>query len=79
MESLYKNADAIITIEGKQYALFKKGNLKKYPYMIDMSTGGIPEGQQRPLLKEYLVQHGADIEPWEEKTTHWCIRRAIEL
>lgn len=73
--------DAVISIEGKEYALFNngKGPLGKYPYMIDLSTGGIPDGLQRPLLKEYLLYNGVDIEPWEKKNTHWCIKEAIKI
>ena len=73
--------DAVISIEGNEYALFNKGKgpLGKYPYMIDLSTGGIPDGFQRPLLKEFLLQHDVDIEPWEKKNTHWCIREAIKI
>lgn len=74
-----KAADAVITIEGKQYALFKKGTLSKYPYMVDLSTGGIPYREQRPLLKEFLLQNGVDIEPWETKGPHWCVRQAIKV
>ena len=43
----YKDADTVITIEGKEYALYKNGPLNKYPYMIDLSTGEIPQGKQR--------------------------------
>ena len=56
-----------------------RGTLKKYPYMVDISTGEIPEGEQRPILKDFLLLNGVDIEPWEEKTTHWCVRQAIKL
>lgn len=75
----YSDADAIITIEGKEYALYKNGPLKKYPYMIDISTGGIPQGEQRPLLRTYLLLNGVDIEPWEERGPHWCVRQAIKV
>jgi len=45
MEEKYKRADAVITIKGRVYALYNKGTLKKYPYMVDISTGEIPEGE----------------------------------
>ena len=79
MMGKYSDADAIVTIEGKEYALYKNGPLKKYPYMVDVSTGGIPEGEQRPLLKTYLLLNGVDIEPWEERGPHWCVRQAIKV
>ena len=47
----YRDADAIVTIEGKEYALYKNSPLKKYPYMVDIATGGIPNQEQMPLLK----------------------------
>lgn len=75
----YNNADAIVTIEGKEYALYKNGSLRKYPYMVDVSTGGIPQGEQRPLLKTYLLLNGVNIEPWEERQSHWCVRQAIKV
>lgn len=71
--------DTVISIEGKSYALFRKGPLANHPYMIDLSTGGIPYRLQRPLLKEFLRHNGVNIEPWEEKTTHWCILQAIKV
>lgn len=77
MES-YKSADAVISIEGKEYALFTGGPLSKYPYMVDISTGEILYGEQRPLLKVFLLQKGIDIEPWETRTTHWCVRQAVK-
>lgn len=75
----YREADAIITIEGKEYALYKKGPLKKYPYMIDIAIGGIPHREQRRLLKSYLLLNAINIEPWNERTTHWCVRQAIKV
>lgn len=74
----YRDADAIITIQGKEYALYKKGPLKKYPYIVDISTGKIPHGAQRAILKPYLLQNGINIEPWEEHGPHWCVRQAIK-
>lgn len=79
MMEKYTDADAIVIIEGKEYALYKKGSLKKYPYMVDTSTGGIPQGLQRSLLKTYLLLHGVDVEPWEERTSHWCLQAAIKV
>ena len=75
----YRDADAIVTIEGKEYALYKNGSLKKYPYMIDIATGEIPHREQRPLLKSYLLFNGVNIEPWDERLTHWCVRQAIKV
>lgn len=75
----YNDADAIITIEGSKYALYKNGPLKKYPYMVDISTGAIPQGEQRSLLRTYLLLHGVDIEPWRERGPHWCVRQAIKV
>lgn len=75
----YRDADAIVTIEGKEYALYKNGPLKKYPYMIDIATGEIPHREQRPLLKSYLLFNGVNIEPWDERITHWCVRQAIKV
>lgn len=73
----YRDADAIITIEGKEYALYKNGPLKKYPYMIDIAIGGIPDREQLPLLKSYLLLNGVHIEPtWN---THWCVSQAIKV
>lgn len=72
-------ADAEIYIGGRCYLLYAHGPLKQWPYMVDKETGEIPEGQQRPLLKEYLLKRGVDLEPWNEKTTHWCIREAIRV
>lgn len=74
----YEDADAIVSIEGNEYALYKNGPLKKYPYIIDISTGEIPEGKQRSLLKTYLQQNGMDIEPHKEELTHWWVRQAIK-
>ena len=72
-----RGADAIVTIEGKEYALYQYGPLKQYPYMVDMATGEIPDGKQLPLLKSYLRQNGVNIEPgWN---THWCIHQAIKV
>lgn len=79
MPDSFKDAAAFVTIAGNEYALFRKGPLKNYPYMIDISSGQIPEGEQRPLLRDYLLLHGVDIEPWNEKDTHWCIRKAIQI
>ena len=74
-----KEADVIIASEGKEYALYKKGNLSRYPYMVDLSTGKIPYGEQRPLLQNFLLHHSIDVEPWETRTTHWCVRQAIDV
>ena len=75
----YSDADAIVTIEGKEYALYKNGPLKKCPYMVDIATGGVPHREQRPLLKSYLLLNGVNIEPWNKRITHWCIRQAIKV
>lgn len=75
----YSDADAIVTIEGKEYALYKNGPFSKYPYMVDTSTDAIPQGKQRSLLRAYLLLHGVNIEPWEERGPHWCVRQAIKV
>lgn len=79
MMEKYIDADAIITIEGREYALYKSGPLKKYPYMVDISTGAIPQGDQRSLLRMYLLLHGVDIEPWRERGPHWFVRQTIKV
>lgn len=75
----YKNADAVITIDGQEYALFKTGSLSKYPYIVDVSTGRIPKGKQRSLLKKYLLQSGANIELRDDRGPHWYVRQAISV
>ena len=75
----YRDADAIVTIEGKEYALYKNGPLKKYPYMIDIATGEIPQGEQRPLLKSYLLLNGINAELWDERGPHWFVRQAVKV
>lgn len=79
MVEKYKDADAIVTIEGKEYALYKNGPLKKYPYMIDIATGGIPQGEQKPLLKNYLLLNGINVELWDERGPHWFVRQAVKI
>ena len=79
MMEKYSDADAIVTIEGKEYALYKNGPLSKYPYMVDSSTDAIPQGKQRSLLRAYLLLHGVNIEPWEDRGPHWCVRQAIKV
>lgn len=66
----------IISIGGKEYALFKRGPLSDHPYMINLSTGKVPEHKQRPLLKEFLYLNGIDI---GNKNTHWCICEAMRF
>lgn len=78
MMGKYSDADAIVVIEGKEYALYKNGPLSKYPYMVNTSTDIIPQGKQRSLLKAYLLLHGVNIEPWEERGPHWYVRQAIK-
>lgn len=75
----YKDADTVITIEGKEYALYKNGPLNKYPYMIDLSTGEIPQGKQRSLLINYLSLNGINIESFGERGPHWYVRKAIKV
>lgn len=74
----YTDADAIVLIEGVEYALYKNGPLKRYPYMVDTSADRIPEGKQRSLLKTYLRQNGVDVELYAEELTHWWVRQAIK-
>lgn len=75
----YGDADAIVTIEGHEYALYKSGPLNKYPYMVDISTGEVPIGKQRSLLKSYLWLKGIDIESFGERGPHWYVRQAIKV
>ncbi len=71
-------ADAIIIVEGTRYALFKKSSLRKYPHMVDISTGKIPDGDQFPLLGRFLVQNG--ISKLDLGTnTHARVRQAIDI
>lgn len=72
-------ADAVITIEGKKYALYKNGPLKNYPYIVDTSTGKIPQGRQRSLLKTYLQLNGMDVDPSKEQGPHWYVQQAIKV
>ena len=70
--------DAVITITGNEYALYSKQG-KTNPHMVELSSGEIPFGEQRPLLKKCLLEHNVNLEPWEKKTTHWCINQAIKI
>lgn len=79
MIETYKDADAIISINEREYALYKNGALNKYPYMVDVSTGEIPQGKQRSLLKGYLLLNGIDIESFGERGPHWYVRKAIKV
>ena len=71
-------AEAIITIEGTEYALFKKSPLRKYPHMVDLSTGKIPDGDQFPLLRRFLVQNGVSKSDLGANT-HTRVRQAIAI
>lgn len=79
MSEHHRNYDAVITIEGKEYALFKRGSLSKYPHMVDLSTGEIPHGKQRSLLKSYLLLNGVNIGSVGERGPHWYVRKAIKV
>lgn len=79
MMGKYSDADAIVTIDGKEYALYKNGPLSKYPYIVDTFTDAIPQGEQRLLLRKYLLLHGVNIEPWKERGPHWFVRQAIKV
>lgn len=70
-----------ITINGVEYGLFAKGDDRDNPnpHMVNLATGEIPVGRQRPMLKDFLVQNGVNVEPWETRTTHWAIDKAMEL
>ena len=71
-------AEAIITIEGTEYTLFKKSPLRKCPHMVNISTGEIPDGDQKPLLGRYLVQNG--VSPLDlGANTHARVRQAISI
>lgn len=69
----------MITIEGKEYALYKRGPRKKYPYMVDVFTGEIPQRKQRTLLKSYLRMNEVDVEAFGEQITHWYVKEAIKV
>lgn len=79
MMGKYSDADAIVTIGGKEYALYKNGPLSKYPYIVDTFTDAIPQGEQRLLLRKYLLLHGVNIKPWKERGPHWFVRQAIKV
>lgn len=72
-----------IIIDGVEYKLYgwyeDTISNKAQPHIAEVETGRIPIGQQRRLLKEWLLSNGANIEPWCEKTTHWCVLEAIKL
>lgn len=70
-----------ITINGVEYGLFAKGEDRSNPnpHMVNLETGETPLGRQRPMLRDFLVQNGVNVEPWGPKTTHWAIDRAREL
>ena len=76
-----RTPDAVIMIKVNRYALYKKlGNSN--PHVVALSTGEVPKGDQRSLLKVFLLEHGVDIEPWEgpnHRTTYWCINQAIKI
>lgn len=79
MMGKYSDADAIVTIDGREYALYKNGPLSKYPYIVDTFTDAIPQGEQRLLLRKYLLLHGVNIEPWKERGPHWFVRQAVKV
>lgn len=79
MTGKYEDADTIVSIEGREYALYKNGPLNKYPYMVDISTGEVPLGKQRSLLRSYLWLKGIDIESLGERGPHWYVRQAIKV
>lgn len=70
-----------ITINGVEYGLFAKGEDRNNPnpHMVNLETDETPKGRQRGLLKAFLEQNSVDIEPWKDKTTHWCIYKAMEI
>ena len=71
-------AETIITIEGTKYALFQKSALRKYPHMVNTSTGEIPDGDQKSLLGRYLAQNG--VNPLDlGANTHTLVRQAISI
>ena len=79
MTGNYRDSDAVVTIEGKEYALYKKGHgsLSEYPHMVEIAIGAIPPREQLPLLKSYLQLNGVNVEPtWN---THWCVCQAIKV
>ena len=71
-------AEATITIEGTEYALFTKSPLRKYPHVVNISTGEIPDGDQKSLLGRYLVQNG--VSPMDlGANTHTRVKQAINI
>lgn len=76
----YRDADAIVTIEGRKYALYKKGHgsLNEHPYMVEIATGVIPQREQLPLLKSYLLLN-SDIVPQDKWNTHQFVAQAIKV
>lgn len=72
-------AQAQIYVDGRYYLLYERSPLSQYPHMVDRETGEMPFGNQRSLLKKYLLQMGVDIEPWHKRNTHWCVREAIKV
>ncbi|NLD49218.1 MAG: hypothetical protein GX660_18815, partial [Clostridiaceae bacterium] len=72
-----------IIIDGVEYILYgwyeDTISNKAQPHIAEVETGRIPIGQQRRLLKEWLIANRVNIEPWGEKTTHWCVLEAIKL
>ncbi len=77
MSDKFNDAEAIIIVEGRTYALYKNGPLKRYPYIIDIVTGQIPNRQQLPIVKSYLRQYNVQIK--ENWTTHRYICQAISI
>ena len=80
----YRDADAIVTIEGRDYALYRKGPIRKNPhmkdittYIVDITTDEIPYYEQRPLMNSYLQLNGIRIGP--QDTTYGCIHQAIKV
>ncbi len=70
----------IINIKGREYILYDKGedtSRNKYPHIVDRTSGQVPEGDQKAIMKDWLIQNGINIEPWAKRNTHWCIQQAL--
>lgn len=76
-------SEKMIVVNGIKYVLYgwneDTTSGKNEPHIAEAKTGKIPLGQQRKLLKEWLVANNVNIEPWSEKTTHWCVLEALKL
>lgn len=74
-----KEGDIMKTIEvnGIKYNVFGKNesNKEKQPHIEIASSGEIPHGKQRGILKVYLIGKGIKI--IDTATTHWCVNKVL--